>query len=490
MEMQAKTSYKKYPDPAKDRYQKDRMAHWDGVSQYYEKPNRPSAFYHRLLEKYYQFFIPSGLRVLEMGCGHGDLLASLKPSVGVGVDFSGEAIRRASTKHPDLDFVQADAHDFMLNKKFDVIILSDLVNDLWDVQTVFENLHPLCHPKTRLILNFYNNLWRIPLSIVKRLGMGAFVLEQNWFSPHDVFNLLELSGFDIIKRTPAILFPLRIPLVAGFSNRFLTNIIPFCWFALTNFVIARPAPNRIQAAASEAPSVSVIVPARNEAGNIRNILKRLPELGKNTEVVFVEGHSSDSTFETIEETIKKMPENNCRLFRQPGKGKGDAVRLGFEKAEGDILIILDADMTVPPEDLPRFIDALVSRKGEFINGVRLVYPMEDSAMRFLNILGNKFFSLAFSWLLGQPVKDTLCGTKALWKKDYDMIAANRDYFGDFDPFGDFDLLFGAAKLNLKIAEMPIRYRFRTYGTTNISRWRHGFMLLRMVVFAARRIKFI
>jgi glycosyltransferase involved in cell wall biosynthesis len=281
-----------------------------------------------------------------------------------------------------------------------------------------------------------------------------------------------------------------MPFAASFSNRFLANIIHFCWFALTNFVIARPAPNQIQAVALEAPSVSVIVPARNEAGNIQNILKRLSELGKNTEVVFVEGHSSDSTFETIEQTIKNLPEKNYRLFRQPGKGKGDAVRLGFEKAEGDILIILDADLTVPPEDLPRFIDALVSGKGEFVNGVRLVYPMEDSAMRFLNIIGNKFFSMAFSWLLGQPIKDTLCGTKALWKKDYDMIAANRDYFGDFDPFGDFDLLFGAAKLNLKIAEMPIRYRFRTYGTTNISRWRHGYMLLKMVVFAARRLKFI
>ena len=490
MAAQAKKINKRYSDPAKDRYQKERMAHWDGVSMHYEKPDRPSAFYHRLLEKYYQFFIPSGLRVLELGCGHGDLLASLKPSVGVGVDFSEEAIRRASAKHPDLDFVQADAHDFILNEKFDVIILSDLVNDLWDVQSVLENLHLLCHPKTRLILNFYNNLWRIPLSVVKRLGMGAFILEQNWFTPNDVFNLLGLSGFEIVKRIPAILFPLRIPLVASFANRFLANIIPFCWFALTNFVIARPAPNPIQAAVPEAPSVSVIVPARNEAGNIESILKRLPALGKHTEVVFVEGHSSDSTFETIEQTIKNLPGGNCRLFRQSGKGKGDAVRLGFERAEGDILIILDADMTVPPEDLPRFIDALISRKGEFINGVRLVYPMEDRAMRFVNIIGNKFFSMAFSWLLGQPIKDTLCGTKALWRKDYDMIAANRDYFGDFDPFGDFDLLFGAAKLNLKIAEMPIRYRFRTYGTTNISRWRHGLMLLKMVVFAARRIKFI
>ena len=177
-------------------------------------------------------------------------------------------------------------------------------------------------------------------------------------------------------------------------------------------------------------------------------------------------------------------------MRQPGRGKGDAVRFGFEKAEGDILMILDADMTVPPEDLERFYMMLVSRRGEFINGVRLVYPMEEQAMRFFNMLGNKFFSLAFSWLLGQPIKDTLCGTKVLWKRDYELLARNREYFGNFDPFGDFDLLFGAAKLNLKIVELPIRYRSRSYGDTNIDRWRHGWMLIKMVIFAAKRLKFI
>jgi glycosyltransferase involved in cell wall biosynthesis len=188
--------------------------------------------------------------------------------------------------------------------------------------------------------------------------------------------------------------------------------------------------------------------------------------------------------------IESVPERKCRVFKQTGKGKGDAVRLGFTEAEGQLLIILDADLTVPPEDLPRFVEAIVSGKGDFVNGVRLVYPMENQSMRFFNIVGNKFFSLAFSWLIGQPLKDTLCGTKVLWKRDYQRIADGRSYFGNFDPFGDFDLLFGAAKLNLKIIEMPIRYRSRTYGSTNIDRWRHGLLLMKMIVFAARRIKFV
>jgi glycosyltransferase involved in cell wall biosynthesis len=175
---------------------------------------------------------------------------------------------------------------------------------------------------------------------------------------------------------------------------------------------------------------------------------------------------------------------------QSGRGKGDAVRKGFAIAQGDILMILDADLTVPPEDLPKFFNAITSNKGEFINGSRLVYPMEDEAMMTLNIIGNTFFSWMFTWLLGQRFKDTLCGTKAISNKNYQKLIANRKYFGDFDPFGDFDLIFGAAKLNLKIIEIPIRYQARQYGQTNISRFRHGWLLIKMVLFAMRKIKFI
>ena len=241
-----------------------------------------------------------------------------------------------------------------------------------------------------------------------------------------------------------ILFPITIPIIADFFDKLLVKVWPFSWFAMTNFIIARPEPNR----KISKPAVSIIIPARNEAGNISSIINRIPEMGELTELVFVEGNSSDNTFETIKSEILLHPKINAQLIKQPGKGKGDAVRAGFDLAKGEILMILDADLTVPPEDLPRFYNALITGKGEFINGVRLVYPMEKEAMRFFNFLGNKFFSIAFSWLLGQPVKDTLCGTKVLWKRDYERIKAGRAYFGDFDPFGDFDLLFGAARLNL------------------------------------------
>ena len=238
------------------------------------------------------------------------------------------------------------------------------------------------------------------------------------------------------------------------------------------------------------PAVSIVVPVRNEAGNIPCIFERLPEMGAGTELIFVEGHSTDDTVAAIERAIAENPGRRCTLLRQTGRGKGDAVRLGFGAARGDVLMILDADLTVRPEDLPRFYQALACGKGDFINGVRLVYPMQEQAMRFFNLLGNKFFSLAFSWLLGQPVKDTLCGTKVLSRAHYQRIAANRAYFGEFDPFGDYDLIFGAAKQNLKIIDMPIRYQDRTYGATNIDRWRHGLLLFQMLGIAALRLKFI
>jgi len=477
-------------DPAERLYSKKRIEHWNRVVQKKENKKRPGAYYQDILENYYKHLIPPGLKILELGSGLGDLLATLQPSFGVGIDFSKEMVKRASKRYPELNFIQSDVHEISLTEKFDIIILSDLINDLYDVQTVFETMRHFSHNRTRVVLNFFNNLWRIPLGMAKRLGLGADLLEQNWFSPNDIINLLQLTGFEVVNRHAKIFLPYKIPFLTQALNSYVAHFAPFKWFDFSNVIIARSISSEQELERRELPSVSVVIAARNESGNIDNIMKRVPELGSGTEIVFVEGHSTDNTYEAVEKAIKMNPEKKCRLFRQPGKGKGDAIRLGFEMAEGDILLILDADLTVPPEDLSRFVEALISGKGEFINGVRLVYPMEDKAMRFFNILGNKFFSLAFTWLLGQPIKDTLCGTKVLYKKDYELIANNRSYFGDFDPFGDFDLLFGAARLNIKITELPIRYRERKYGSTNISRWKHGWLLLKMVIFAAKRIKFI
>ena len=469
-------------------YQQTRRMHWDNVARKFDSINSWGNYYHKRISQVYKFLVSPGQRVIEFGCATGDLLADLKPGFGVGVDFSKEMLRHACQRHPELNFIQCDSHDLCINSKFDVIILSDLVNDLWDVQTVFRQISRLCSSSTRIILNTYSKVWELPLKLAQQLGIRRPTLTQNWLTKQDITGMLDLADFEVIRDWGEVLWPLHMPLVSGFLNRIVAKIWPFHYFILTNFIIARPRPGSLPV--SKKASVSVIVPARNEAGNIDNIFTRVPKMGRRTELVFVEGHSEDNTYEAIEKGMLKYPKQQCKLFRQNGTGKGSAVRLGFERASGEILMILDADLTVPPEVLPRFYDALCSGKGEFINGVRLVYPMEEEAMRYLNLLGNKFFSLAFSWLLGQPIKDTLCGTKVLWKSDYERIAKNRAYFGEFDPFGDFDLLFGAAKLNLKIIETPIRYGERKYGDTNIQRWKHGLLLLRMVMFALGRIKFV
>jgi len=470
------------------KYRDARQAHWDTVALRMNSWESIGSYYHERLNRIYAHLVSPGQKILEIGCGTGDLLAHLKPSVGVGIDLSAEMVKRASRSHPDLRFIHADAHRLDLDETFDVIIFSDTVNDLWDVQKVFQELRKVSDTRTRIILNIYSKLWEIPIVVSQALGLSTPLLPQNWLTPEDIANMMNLAGFEVFRSWQEILCPFNLTGLGGFLNRYAVKLWPLSFFAFTNFIIARKRPSEEEKKAK--PVVSVVVPARNEAGNIEEIFRRTPEMGSGTELIFVEGNSTDNTYEAIEKTIAAHPERRCRLFRQTGKGKGDAVRLGYHNATGDIFMILDADMTVPPEDLPRFYDAIVSGEGEFINGVRLVYPMEKQAMRYLNLVGNKFFSLAFSWILGQSIKDTLCGTKVLSRADYEKIARNRSYFGEFDPFGDFDLLFGAAKQNMKIVEMPIRYAERKYGSTNIDRWRHGWLLLKMTLFAMRKIKFI
>jgi len=466
-------------------YQQSRKSFWqqvaNGASRSY------SGYYRDRLQIIYRNLVPEGATVLEVGCARGDLLAALKPAQGVGIDFCPEVLETARAAHPQFDFVVADAHDLALGTRtFDYIILSELVNDLWDVQAVLDLLQPYCAAHTRLIFNFYSHFWDFPLRVARMLGIATPALPQNWLTSHDMANLLEISDFQPLREWKEIIAPLPVPGLSNFANRYLAKIFPFRFLAMANFMLARPLHKSIP----KNPTVSVVVAARNESGHIEELMARIPEMGGGTEIIFVEGNSTDDTYEVIEKSIALHPNRNCKLLKQPGKGKGDAVRAGFEIATGDILMILDADITVPPEDLPRFYSLMANNCAEFVNGVRLVYPMDDDAMRFANMLGNKFFSWAFSWLLGQPIRDTLCGTKVLWRTDYQRIADNRAHFGDFDPFGDFDLLFGAAHLNLKIMEVPIRYRARRYGETNISRWKHGWLLLKMAAFAARRIKFI
>jgi SAM-dependent methyltransferase len=460
--------------------------HFDGLATG-RQPWKRNRYYHAELATFVAFLVPEGSTVLEIGSGAGDLLASVRPRHGVGIDLSPGMVDRAAIGHPDQQFAVGDAEDLPAQGPFDYVILSDLIGYLEDVQAAFDNLHRVTSPESRIVITYVNHLWEPLLRLAQTLGLTTPQRRQNWLGLADIENLLFLSNFEVIKSGYRLLLPLWIPGISWLANRIVAKLPGIRKLCLVQYVVARSARRPREAAGH---SVSVVIPCRNERGNIEGAVQRMPRLGRETEMVFVDGNSTDGTAGEIERVARLYAgTKRIRLLHQgDGTGKGDAVRKGFAAATGDVLMILDADLTVPPEDLPKFYEALTTGKGEFINGTRLVYPMERQAMRTLNLLGNKFFSLAFTWLLEQRFRDTLCGTKVLFKRDYEKIVANRHYFGDFDPFGDFDLIFGASRLNLKIVEVPVRYRERTYGTTNISRFRHGWLLLRMCLVAFYKLK--
>jgi SAM-dependent methyltransferase len=447
-----------------------------------------AAFFHTEDERYLRFLIPPGSRVLEIGCGIGDTLAALAPSHGVGLDFSSQLLDIARRRHPDLAFVEGDAEDpatfAAIEGPFDFILVLDTIGSLDDCQGFIAHLHRLCTRETRVVFGYFSHLWYPILKLAEATGLRMPHPDQNVLSPDDLRNLVSLADFDPVKSEQRVLLPMSLFGIGRFVNRFISVLPGLRALSLRHYLVARS----MRHANDDVASVTVVIPARNERGNIEPAVRRIADFCSDIEIIFVEGHSRDGTFEEMERVRQAFAGRDIKTMKQPGKGKADAVFAAFDVARGDVLMILDADLTMPPEQLGKFHEALRSGKGEFINGSRLVYPMDEGAMRFLNLIANKTFSYLFSWLLNQRYTDTLCGTKVLRRSDYRRLKAGKAYFGDFDPFGDFDLIFGASKLNLKSIDLPIRYAARNYGETQISRFSHGWMLLKMVVFAFFKIK--
>lgn len=463
--------------------------HFDWTALNDARARRVQKGFHAQLLGIHRHHIPVGSRVLEWGCGAGALLRGLEPSRGLGIDLSPEMIRRAREDNSSdtCEFQTGDLHERVVDEKFDHIVLNYLTGYLHDIQECFKNLLQAADARTRLHITSLNTPWIFPLTFAESVGAVMEQPQSNWLSRRDIENLLELSGWELIHWQTEQLFPFQWPLVSAACNRFLVRCPFLRHYGITLHLIARP---KARPVLSGPVSCSVIVPARNEAGNIRPALERVPVLGEKTEIVFVEGNSTDDTWETIEREIAAYSGPHVvRAIQQPGKGKWDAVKAGFVVASGEVIVIQDADLTAPPEDLSKFFEAIGSGVAEFANGSRLVYPMEAKAMRFLNLLGNHFFAGALSFVLGQPIKDSLCGTKMMLRKDYDRLMKRIEVFGDFDPFGDFSLLFGAALIGLRIRDVPVRYKDREYGETNISRFRHGLILMKMTLFGLRCIRF-
>jgi SAM-dependent methyltransferase len=439
--------------------------------------------------RYMQFLVPPGKRVLELGCGRGELLAALRPAYGVGVDFSSAQIAAAKALHPDLHFVLGDAEDSntlaSLQGPFDFIIIADTIGMFEDIDDTLRMIHQLCAPSTRLIISYYSHLWEPILKLAELLKLKSPQQKINYIATADFLNLMDIAEFEAIRQERRQLLPRRLFGLGPLVNRFIAPLPGIRQLCLRTYIVGRP----IRQFPDRKFSVSIVIPCRNEKGNVENAILRMPKFGAAQEILFVEGNSSDGTFEECERVRDAYKGSwDIKVLKQEGKGKGDAVRKGFAAATGDVLMILDADLTMPPEALPKYHAVIESGKAEFVNGTRLIYPMEQEAMRPLNLVANRCFAYLFSYLVNTRLTDTLCGTKVLLRKDYEVLARDRTYFGNFDPFGDFDLIFGAAKQNLKIVETPIHYKARTFGETQISRFRDGWLLLKMVWFAYRKLK--
>lgn len=489
--------------------------HYDRLAADRDRWYRRNRRYHDYIEHALQRLVPPDRSVLELGCATGNLLKALQPARGVGIDLSNAMVDLARRKYPEMRFEVADAEAIdpaalptsgaaYGGEAFDVIVASDLIGELLDVTAMLERLHALSSAETRVILTFHNPALEGVLRAAQRLGLTMSPARQNWISPPDIVGLLELSDFTLERVHTGLVLPALLPALDRVADLIPASTPLIGYLNAVNIVVARPHRPRPLVVPL---SCSVIVPCRNEVGNIEAAVDRMPSMGSHTEIVFVDGASTDGTRERIQQMQRRFAGvKDIRLIDQvPGPrvvaptlvapdapvamlrlGKGDAVRKGFDAARGDVLMILDADLTVPPEDLPPFFKAIAGGKAEFVNGNRLLYPMEERAMKFVNYLGNKLFSSLFTWMLGQRIRDTLCGTKALRKESYARIASGRAYFGDFDPFGDFDLLFGAARLGLRIVDIPVRYRRRRTGVTKVRVVRHGLLLVAMSLVAFRK----
>jgi hypothetical protein len=349
------------------------------------------------------------------------------------------------------------------------------------LQQECENLRRCCHRGTRLYVYGYNSLWEAPLKLMEKLGFKMPQPEQNWLTEFDFRNILQLSGFEVLKVHYLALLPVRIPLLSWFCNNVLAAVPGLRRLCLIHIIVARPVPEKAEAGDY---SVSVVVPCRNEEGNIRSAVERLPLLGKATEIIFCDDKSTDNTRAEVELMMREHPEKNIRLIDGPGICKAKNVWTGFDAANNDILLILDADLAVMPEEMPRFIEALASNRGEFINGSRLVYPVPREAMKLANRAGNVAFSWLFSLLLGQRIKDTLCGTKVLRRSDWMRLRKYVDYWGTSDRWGDYDLLLGAAKLNMRIVDLPVHYQERIAGVSKMTRVLHNARIMLLIMWKA------
>jgi SAM-dependent methyltransferase len=470
---------------ALDEIRQSRCEHQTAIAARRGEWIRSNEYFYNRLKRMLQFIVEPHKRVLEIRCETGHQLASLIPAYGVGVEISDAMVECARQQQPDLHFVRSDPEDLELHETFDYILLNHIF-DTVDILRVMERIRTHCTTETQIVIINYNYLWQPILALASKIGLRSRFVEPNWVSENDIRGFLKLAGFRPVRKHRLMLFPKWLPVVSSVLNDFLARLPGLRRLCLMQVMVARPmeGPRR-----EEDVTVSVVVPCRNEEGNVRQAVERIPAMGRQTEIIFCDDKSTDGTVAEVKRLQALYPEKEIRLVAGPGICKAENVWTGFRAARGDVLMILDADLTVMPEELPMFLRALVGSRGDFINGSRLVYPVQENAMKIANLIGNKFFGLLFSFLLDQRIKDTLCGTKVLWRKDWLRMEPNLGTWGLKDLWGDYELLFGASKLHLDIAEVPVHYQERIHGVTKMTKvFSNGFRMLRICWYAWRRLE--
>ena len=440
--------------------------HFDSIAGKFDQYQRRYRYYHYAINRFCRILIPRGARVLEIGCATGDLLNQVKPSEGVGIDLSPKMIEVARSKYPGLKFAVREAESPPLEQSFDYIVMSNLLDYLPGIWVVLENAKRMLDEDGKLAITTINPVWEPIFRLGQKLHLRTPDTVRNFVTNKDIINLLELHNFQILKEGLQVFIPFYIPLFSPVINFMMQELPGLRQLCIMQYIVAKPRRAR------KPLSCSVIIPCYNESGNIQECLRRIPKMGSFTEVIVVDDGSTDDTAAMVQAELN--PDITIRLVSYPqNRGKGHAVREGFDHAVGDVLMILDADMAVGPEELPRFLQLMEDGVADFVNGTRVIYPMETKSMPILNYFGNKCFSIILSWIMRQRVSDTLCGTKAIFRKDYKKIVLQDS------SWGDFDLLFGAARLCLKMRELPVHYKVRKAGESKMKAFRHGWILLRV-----------
>jgi SAM-dependent methyltransferase len=443
------------------------QAHFNALAADYRALKARNGYYNGCLTRWCQSLVPPGRTVLDVGCGRGDVLAAVRPGRGVGVDICPEMTLRAQADHPGFEFITGPIEDFSEPGRFDAALCINTLEYMWDVGAVLDAVHATLRDNGRLLVTTANPLWSPVFHVASALGLRIPECRRLFITQLDLVNMLELHGFDIVYQRMDLALPKRIPGLSALVNWTLSRIPGVRHLCSTQLVVARKIPRT-----RRDYSVSMVIPCHNERDNVQRCVREARRLGTSTEVIFVDDGSTDGTASAIDPGLN--PDLEVRVISySPNRGKGSAVKAGFDAARGDIVVIVDADLTTHPEELQPLYEAFAMGRAEFVNGTRFVYPMEGRAMKWLNYMGNRLFTILVSLIMERRVSDTLCGTKAMFRSDYRHMVMGRD------PWGDYDVLFGAAQLRLVLRELPLHYRERTAGQSKMKSLRHTLNLLRM-----------